>query len=70
MTDEGPLRRRYLRRFRIGCLLLAVLAVPAIVHSHAAIDSLFNQPADWVPNSLDEKERVQRVRSSIFRSPI
>ncbi len=56
MSDEEPLRQRYLRRFRIGIVLLALLAVPAIFHSYAAINSLFNRPADWVPDSLDEKK--------------
>ncbi len=55
MNNEDPLRQRYLRWFRIGIALLALLAIPAIVHSHAAIESLFNRPADWVPDSLQEK---------------
>lgn len=55
MSDEETLRQRYLRRFRLGIVLLALLAIPAIVHSNAAINSLFNRPADWVPDSLEEK---------------
>ncbi len=55
MTGEDPLRRRYLRQLKIGVGLLLLLAYPAIVHSHAAIESLFNRPADWVPDSLAEK---------------
>ena len=55
MADEGSLRGRYLRRFKIGVGLLILLAVPAIVHSHAAIESLLNHPAEWVPDSLPEK---------------
>ncbi len=34
---------------------MVLLALPAIVHSHAAIESLFNRPADWVPDSLPVK---------------
>jgi predicted RND superfamily exporter protein len=56
MNNEDPLRRRYLRWLWIGLGLLVVLAVPAVVHSHAAIGSLFNRPADWIPNSLPEKQ--------------
>ena len=56
MSHEDPLRERYLRRFRIGLVLLAVLAIPAIFHSHAAINSLFNRPGDWIPDSLAEKQ--------------
>ena len=56
MSDEEPLRQRYLRRFKVGIVLLALLAVPAIFHSYAAINSLFNRPAEWVPDSLDEKK--------------
>ncbi len=55
MANEGSLSSRYLARFKVGVGLLLILAVPAIVHSHAAIESLLNQPADWVPNSLPEK---------------
>lgn len=55
MTDDDPLRRRHLRRLKIGVGLLVLLAIPAIFHSHAAIESLFNRPADWVPDELAEK---------------
>ncbi len=56
MKNEDPLRRRYLRLLWIGVGLLALLAVPAVIDSHAAIGSLFNRPADWIPNSLPEKQ--------------
>ncbi|MFK8111766.1 MAG: RND family transporter [Rubripirellula sp.] len=55
MNNEEPLHASYLRRMRLGIVVLVLLAIPAIVHSHAAINSLFNRPADWVPNSLPEK---------------
>ena len=55
MTKEGSLRQTYLTRFKVGVGLLVLLAVPAVVHSHAAIESLLNQPSDWVPDSLPEK---------------
>ncbi len=56
-TEDGVLRKRYLRRFVFGWIVLGLLAVPAIIHSHAAIEGLLNQPPDWVPNSLPEKAR-------------
>jgi predicted RND superfamily exporter protein len=56
MNGEDPLRARYLRRFRLGILLLLALALPAAFHSHAAISSLFNRPGDWVPDSLPAKQ--------------
>ncbi|MGI9474536.1 MAG: hypothetical protein ACR2NZ_23565, partial [Rubripirellula sp.] len=56
MNPEDSLRQRYLRRFRVGIVLLAVLAIPAIFHSHAAINSLFNRPGDWIPDSLAVKQ--------------
>ncbi|QDT06393.1 MMPL family protein [Rubripirellula lacrimiformis] len=55
INGEDPLRRRYLRQFKIGIGVLVLLAIPAIIHSQAAIHSLFNRPADWVPDSLPEK---------------
>lgn len=55
MHDGDPLRQRYLRWLKIGSALLALLAVPAAIHSRAAIKSLFNRPVDWVPDSLTEK---------------
>ena len=55
MVDVDPMRQHYLRRLKIGVFLLALLAIPAILHSKAAIDSLFNRPSDWVPDSLEEK---------------
>ena len=55
MIDEASLRQRYLRHLKIGIGLLVLLAVPATLHSHAAIDGLFNRPADWVPDELPVK---------------
>ncbi len=55
MIDEDRLRKRYLRQLKIGAVVLMLLAIPAIVHSQAAIHTLFNRPADWVPDSLVEK---------------
>ncbi|OUW83213.1 MAG: hypothetical protein CBD74_06100 [Saprospirales bacterium TMED214] len=56
MNHEDLLRQKYLRRFKFGVVLLALLAVPAIVHSRAAIESLFNRPSDWIPNTVPEKD--------------
>ncbi|GAA4467712.1 efflux RND transporter permease subunit [Novipirellula rosea] len=55
MAEIDYRRRRYLRRLAIGVGLLLVLAIPAILHSHAAIESILNRPPDWVPDSLPEK---------------
>ncbi len=55
MTEEELLRRRYLLRFKLAVVILLVLAGPAAFHSHAAIESLFNQPAEWIPDSLPVK---------------
>ena len=58
MNNEEPLRQRYLRWFQLGIGLLVLLAIPAILHSHAAVESLFNRPADWVPDSLVKKKEI------------
>ena len=55
MSESKDLAASYLRRLKIGVVLLALLAIPAIFHSQAAIETLFNRPSDWVPNSLPEK---------------
>ncbi len=55
MPEEEPLKERYLLRFKIGAVILVLLAVPATFHSHAAIDTLFNRPSDWLPDSLPVK---------------
>ncbi|NND97193.1 MAG: MMPL family transporter [Pirellulaceae bacterium] len=44
-----------MRRFYFGIGLILLLAYPAIVHSHAAIEGLLNKPPSWVPDSLPEK---------------
>lgn len=55
MGEDFELRKHYLRRMVAGGILLAFLAVPAFIHSRAAIDGLLNQPIDWVPDTLPEK---------------
>ena len=55
MNREDMLRQRYLRRFVVGIVILMLLAVPAVWHSHAAIDSLFNRPSEWIPDTVEEK---------------
>ena len=55
MGEDSELRKHYLRRLVAGGILLALLAIPAIVHSHAAINGLLNRPIDWVPDTLPEK---------------
>ena len=61
MKNEDPLRERYLRWLRIGVGLLILLAFPAVLHSYAAVSTLFNYPADWVPNSLPEKQEFNHL---------
>lgn len=55
MGDDNELRKRYLRRMVAGGFLLALLAIPAVIHSHAAVNGLLNRPIDWVPDSLPAK---------------
>jgi len=55
MNRDDRLRRRYLGRFQYAIGTLVLLAIPAIIHSHAAIETLYNHPSDWVPNSIAEK---------------
>lgn len=62
MKNEDPLRRRYLRWMWVGLALLAALAYPAAFHSQAAINSLLNDPPDWVPNTLREKQEFNYFR--------
>lgn len=55
MKPDGPQRESYLRRFRIGVVLICLLAVPAVFHSKSAIESLFNRPAKWLSEDVAEK---------------
>lgn len=55
MPKRRSMRSRYLRRMRMGAVVLLVLAIPALIHSRAAILSLLNSPPDWVPDTLPEK---------------
>ncbi len=55
MSDDD-LQQRYYRRLKVGALLLILLALPAAIHSHAAIGSLFNRPSDWLPDDLEVKQ--------------
>ncbi len=55
MTEEEPLRQRYLRRFKIGAAFILLLAGPVAYFAMDAVHHLFNRPPDWVPNSIPEK---------------
>ncbi len=55
MDVIDPRRLRYLKRMVIGVGLLVLLAIPAALHSHTAIESILNRPPDWVPDTLPEK---------------
>lgn len=61
MIDEASLKRRYFRRGVAGIVILILLTLPAVIHSHAAIDSLFNRPADWVPDDLPVKADFEHL---------
>jgi len=45
-----------LRRLQFGVVALILLAIPAVLHSHAAIEGLMNRPPDWLPDELPEKQ--------------
>ncbi len=55
MTQEEPLRQRYLLRFALGIVVLLLLAGPVTYLAFDAIKHLQNRPPDWVPDSLLEK---------------
>ena len=61
MPKRRSLRSRYIRRMQIGAALILLLAIPAAIHSKAAIDSLLNVPPDWVPDSLPEKAEFNEL---------
>lgn len=50
-----------MRRLRVGSILLLLIAIPSIVHSKAAIESLLNVPPDWVPDTLAEKAEFNEL---------
>lgn len=54
------LSTRYRIQFATGALLLAVLTAPAIIHSAAAIGTLRNLPALWLPEDMP-------IRTDFFR---
>ena len=64
MPNQREADRRFATRYRlqfgIGALLLAVLTVPSIVHSNAAIGTLRNVPAMWLPEEMP-------IRREFFR---
>ncbi|QDT09540.1 efflux RND transporter permease subunit [Planctomycetes bacterium K23_9] len=55
-SELDLLRRRYLRRWKFGLAILLLLAIPASVHSAAAIATLRNIPDQWLPSSLPLKQ--------------
>ncbi len=54
--SEAQLKRRYFRQFLIGVVVLGVLLVPAIIHSGAALGTLRNLPALWLPRDMDTRK--------------
>lgn len=57
---DRKLARRYLIQFAAGGLLLASLVAPSLIHSAAAIGTLRNLPALWLPEDMP-------VRQDFFR---
>ena len=55
LNTQVDYRRRYRRQLVVGLILIALLAIPAAYHSHLAIKSMRNRPADWVPDSIPVK---------------
>ena len=54
--SEAQLKRRYFGQFLLGIVVLGVLLIPAIVHSAAAIGTLRNLPALWLPRDMDTRK--------------
>ncbi|TWU08446.1 efflux RND transporter permease subunit [Stieleria varia] len=63
MAKRRSFRSKYLRRMRWGIALLIVLAIPAMIHSKAAINSLLNLPSEWVPDSIPAKVDFNELSS-------
>lgn len=60
VATDDPIGRRFMIRFAIGIAILVGLAIPAKIHSDVAIKSLYNRPAEWVPDSVPVKEDYNR----------
>ncbi|TWT65365.1 efflux RND transporter permease subunit [Allorhodopirellula solitaria] len=50
-------RRRYRVRWFVGLIVLILLAVPATIHSAAAIATMRNVPDTWLPSTLPLKQQ-------------
>lgn len=50
--NDGLIARHYRLRFAFGVIVMLLMAVPVAVHSHSAINSLFNRPSDWIPADM------------------
>ena len=55
-SSETQLQRRYLGQFLFGMIVLGILLIPAIVHSGAALGTLRNLPALWLPRDMDTRQ--------------
>lgn len=49
---SDPLTQHYVRRFWWGIAICLLLAVPAGIHSAAAIATLRNKPVEWIPETM------------------
>jgi predicted RND superfamily exporter protein len=56
VRDDNVDRRRYLSRWLIGLVVLALLAIPSTIHSAAAIATLRNVPDQWLSPKLPLKQ--------------
>ncbi len=59
-TAQRKLAIRYRIQFAVGALMLLLLIAPSIIHSAAAIGTLRNLPALWLPEELP-------IRKDFFR---
>lgn len=59
-SNATSLRRQYHLRLGIGVVLLLLLALPASIHSAAAIQTLRNLPSEWLPDNLPIKQEFER----------
>lgn len=55
-SSDAQLTRRYLGQFLLGVVVLGTLLIPALVHSGAALGTLRNLPALWLPRDMETRQ--------------
>ena len=53
---DRHLSKRYRIQFVVGVLLLGALVAPSLIHSAAAIGTLRNLPALWLPEEMNTRK--------------